>query len=81
MIVYFCFGITFNHLGSVRSLVERCIHRLKIFRCLSSRFRHALDFHGLCFRAVINLVELSTDYLPVVHQPHPALFENHDEEL
>jgi hypothetical protein len=52
--------------GRIRSLVERCIHRLKIFGVVSLRWRHALSLHGVAFRSIINLVELSFDIKPPI---------------
>jgi len=68
-------------IGNVRGLVERCIRRLKIFRCLSSPWRHHLGFHGSAFQAIINLVELQFDVAPAVRWPNPLLFIENETDM
>ena len=44
---------------SVRARHETVNKRLKDFACLRLFFRHSIDFHSLCFRAVAVLTQLS----------------------
>ena len=44
-----------------RSRHEHCNRRFKQFQCLGQRFRHKIDFHRECFKAVVVLTELSLE--------------------
>ena len=35
--------------------------RLKIFNCLTKKFRHGVDKHLMCFRAVVVLTQLAIE--------------------
>ena len=47
----------YHHL--IRARHETCNRRLKQFGVLGSKFRHPLRKHGMCFRAVVCLTDLS----------------------
>jgi hypothetical protein len=42
-----------------RARHETVNRRFKVFGCLSHRYRHHLEFHGIIFRAVANTVQLT----------------------
>lgn len=41
-----------------RTRHETCNNRFKTWGCLKQRFRHSMDFHGSCFRAVVVMTQL-----------------------
>jgi hypothetical protein len=45
-----------------RARHENVNSRLKIFNCLTNRFRHPLHIHGRCFYAVANIVQLILEH-------------------
>ena len=42
-----------------RARHETCNKRLKNFNCLKERFRHSIDYHNVCFDAVLVVTQLS----------------------
>lgn len=61
-----CDKCNFNYKLSVqRIIVERSFSRLKIFRCLSTRWRHALNLHPVVFYFIAELCNVINKYNPL----------------
>ena len=46
----------------VRARHENFNSKIKAWKCTSTVFRHSASFHGLCFHAVVNVIQLQTKY-------------------
>jgi putative transposase len=56
-----------NHeLSSIRILVEHVNGRLKVFKCLTTPWRHELQLHAVVFHLICNIMNLEFTF----HPPH-----------
>jgi hypothetical protein len=60
-------------LHNIRSVVERCIGRIKTFRCLTTRWRHDLKYHPCAFQVCAQLTNLSILAHPLFHRDHSLI--------
>ena len=60
-------------IASVRITVERTIGRFKNFRCLSTKWRGALELHPIVFAVLAQSIELSLKTNPLVVNVHELL--------
>ena len=61
-----CAKCNYNfELSSVRIIVERAFSRLKSFRCLSTRWRHALELHNYAFFFIAELCNITNKFQPL----------------
>ena len=51
-------------LSSVRELVEHSIGRLKVFKCLTTPWRHDLTLHPIVFMLICNIMNLEFTFHP-----------------
>ena len=55
-------------LSSVRIIIERAFGRIKIFRCLSTKWRHDLRLHPVAFHFIAALCNVINKYHPLLKQ-------------
>jgi hypothetical protein len=59
--------LEFNvYLAKYRVLIERVILRLKVFKCLSTPFRHPLWKHPIMFETIAQIVNIDLKYRPLL---------------
>ena len=64
-----CAKCNYNfELSSVRIIVERAFGRVKMFRCLSTRWRHELRLHQVAFYFVAELCNVINKFHPLLKQ-------------
>ena len=56
----------------VKSRQETINKRIKIFKCLETRFRHGMTMHGLAMRAVCVVVQYEIENGAILFDPYPA---------
>jgi len=54
-----------DYLNSVRAVVENAIGRVKVFKCLSERWRHGERVHKIVFTIIANIVNLDVMLHPI----------------
>jgi hypothetical protein len=57
-----------HQLNSMRQTVERVIRRIKVFHCMSDRWRHALKKHRITFDVVCKIVNLQMKLDPMFEE-------------
>jgi len=61
-------------LGDVRCLVEQTIQRVKVFQCVSTRWRHDLYKHHFAFTVCCILANYSIEQNPIRNEENKLLF-------
>jgi hypothetical protein len=61
-------------ISSVRQVVEHCIGRIKIFKCLTTPWRHDLYLHQAAFSVCTKITALKCLFYPVHKAHNPYLY-------